>query len=142
MKNKSVVIVAGIVLVLLLACLVVPSLFEREEKLSNLPKEVVVTQYVPGDIEIVKEITIDNKEEIEELSNYVSKLKPLEEHEMVNLALLQEIEIIYGNSIIIGIQLDEEGYCYYENKDKNISSLSKMPFGLVKWVKDNLDLGD
>jgi hypothetical protein len=135
--NKKSIIIMSIVFILLVICLAVLFLLKKD---NNLSKKVIIKQYKAGTSELVKEVVIDSKDEIEELSKYVSKLKPLAEHEMVNLALLQEIEIIYDDSISIGVQLEEKGYCYYINKDENISSLSKMPKGLINWIKDNLEI--
>lgn len=57
---------------------------------------------------------------------------------MVNLALLQEVVIEYGDNVIIGMQLDYKSYCYYTNKEKNQSSLSNNSKRLYKWVKEKL----
>lgn len=135
-QKKFVILIVIIFLIIFLGCLFVPSLFSN----SNLPEEVTIIQYKAGGFEKIKEVKIEDQSKIKKLSKYVNKLKPLSEKEMVRLALLQEIEIIYDDSISIGIQLEEESYCYYINKDENISSLSKMPSGLLKWVKNNLDL--
>ena len=141
MKKKDTFIMIGIIIATaLLSLLLVPSL--NKEELINLPKEVSIKQYEAGTDTLIKEVSVESKEEIKELSKYVLKLKPLKEHEMVKLALLKEIEIQYNDSISIGVQLGEDSYCYYINKDKNISSLSKMPKGLVNWIKDNLELKD
>lgn len=142
MKKKDTFIMIGIVIVTaILSCLMVPSFLDKEE-ITNLPKEVSIKQYEAGTDKLIKEVTIEDKDKIEELGKYVYKLKPLSEHEMVKLALLKEIEIEYNDSISIGVQLGENSYCYYVNKDKNISSLSKMPKGLIDWIKDNLELED
>jgi hypothetical protein len=140
MKKNNIFIILSVVIILLLGCLFVPSLLDKDKDLNDkhLPERVIIKQYEAGTSELIKEVVIDSKDEIEELSKYVSKLKPLSEHEMVNLALLQEIEIIYDDSISIGVQLEEEGYCYYKNTNENISSLSKMPKGLINWIKDNI----
>ncbi|MBE6150787.1 MAG: hypothetical protein E7162_03090 [Firmicutes bacterium] len=142
MKKKDIFIIIGsIIATAILSLLIVPSFLDKEE-LFNLPNEVSVKHYEAGTDTLIKEVKVSSKEEIKELSKYVSKLKPLSEHEMVNLALLKEIEIKYNDSISIGVQLGEDSYCYYTNKDENISSLSKMPKGLVDWIKDNLELED
>lgn len=145
MKKSILIFAIVLILFILLVCLLNPFLFEKngngvEVENKNLPEAVTIKQYKPGSDELVKELKIYSKEKIEDLSRYVYKLKPLEEHEMVNLALLQEIDIVYNDSISIGVQLEVNGYCYYTNLDENISSLSKMPNGLVDWVKDNLDI--
>ena len=143
MKFKNVFIIVGIILILLGIGFMIHTLMNKDEgntDISSLPKEVIVKQYEAGTDNLIKEVKINDVEKIKELSNYVSKLKPLEEHEMVNLALLQEIDIIYNDSISIGFQLDNEWYCYYKNTDENISSLSHMPKGLLDWAKDNLDI--
>ena len=142
MKKKDIFIILGsIIATAILSLLMVPSFLDKEE-LINLPNEVSIKQYEAGTDTLIKEVSVESKEAIKELSKYVLKLKPLEEHEMVKLALLKEIEIKYNDSILIGVQLGEDSYCYYTNKDENISSLSKMPKGLVDWIKDNLELED
>ena len=142
MKKKDIFIIIGsIIATAILSLLMVPSFLDKEE-LINLPNEVSVKQYDAGTDTLIKEVKVNSKEEIKELSNYVSRLKPLSEHEMVNLALIKEIEIKYNDSISIGVQLGNDRYCYYTNKDENISSLSRMPKGLINWINDNLELKD
>ena len=137
MKKKDIFIIIGsIIATAILSLLMVPSFLDKEE-LINLPNEVSVKQYDAGTDTLIKEVKVNSKEEIKELSNYVSRLKPLSEHEMVNLALIKEIEIKYNDSISIGVQLGNDRYCYYTNKDENISSLSRMPKGLINWINDN-----
>ena len=104
MKKKDIFIIIGsIIATAILSLLLVPSL--NKEELINLPKEVSIKQYEAGTDTLIKEVSVESKEEIKELSKYVLKLKPLEEHEMVKLALLKEIEIKYNDSISICVQL-------------------------------------
>lgn len=103
------------------------------------PDSIVITQYEAGSSTQLKIIDVFAFRDIEWASIYIKKLSPLKADEMVNLELLQEIVIEYGDSISVGIQLGETQYCYYTNKEKNISSLSKMPNGLYEWVVEKLD---
>lgn len=100
---------------------------------------VSITLYETGTDIQIKTIKIDDVNDIKELSSFITELEPLSDREMVKLALLQEVNIKYNDSISIGIQLNEKGYCYYINKDENISSLAKMPQGLYEWVEEKLE---
>lgn len=102
---------------------------------NDYPEEVTIDKYDDGGFEIVGTFTIDSKNEIKKITRFVNKLKPLEDEEMVNLAIIRQIEIHYSDSITVGIQLGEKDYCFYTNENENISSLSHMPTGLYEWVE-------
>jgi Cft2 family RNA processing exonuclease len=133
MKKKNIIIISIVAIILIISTLLILNPFK-----SNSPHKVTITQYKIGKNEVIKTITIDKESDIEELEKYIKDLKPLEPHEYVDLALAQQIVIQYDDNIEIGIQLEMKGYCYYINKDENISSLSHMPKGLYNWIKDKI----
>lgn len=110
--------------------------FNRGSVIST--DEAVITEYKIGSDIKIKELVVDSNKDITTLTKYVSKIKPLKKKEMVNLALAKEVEIKFNESISFYIQLSEKKYCYYTNKDKDISSLAKMPDGFYDWLVDKL----
>ncbi len=110
--------------------------FNRGSVIST--DEAVINEYKIGSDIKIKELVVDSNKDITTLTKYVSKIKPLKKKEMVNLALAKEVEIKFNESISFYIQLSEKKYCYYTNKDKDISSLAKMPDGLYDWLVDKL----
>lgn len=94
---------------------------------------IIITKYEIGTDIKRDSIELTNDREIKEMNEFIKNLKPLNNKQ---LAIAQEIEIKCGDFISIGIQLEERQYCYYEDKSKNISSISKMPDGLYEWIKE------
>lgn len=117
------------------------SLDELGDKLFATSKNesITFTQYEAGSSNKIKEMQMTSSEDIKQVEQFVKQLRPLSDREMVNLALLQEVEIQYGDFISIGVQLGESQYCYYSNKNENISSLAKMPKELYEWVCEKLN---
>lgn len=132
MKKNRLIIISIIVIVILVITI------KTKNKFNDISDNIVVIQYEVGTDIQLKKINIISDEDKKELSKYVRKLKPLKNNHMVNLALAREIEIEYTDSIYVGIQLEEKQYCYYINKEKNISSLSKMPKGLYEWIEEKI----
>lgn len=132
MKKINVVLILIIIVIVLIFCIFLIK--------NNNSKNVIITQYEAGTDTELKRIVINSNSEndINKLNGYIEELAPLTNSEMVDLTLLNEIEIKYTNSISIRIQLGEKDYCYYINKEKNISSLSKLPNGLYEWVENKL----
>lgn len=88
---------------------------------------------------------VTDKSDIKKLNNYLNKINLVltllpNKEEQLKLALLEDVKIQYNDSVIISIQLGEENYCHYKNKEKNISSIVVMPEGLYQWVVKKLDL--
>lgn len=133
MNKNFILIMLGIALLIGIVVFVV-----KKDNATNMPSEVVITQYETGKMVVLKQKIIDSDIEIKELSGYVKDLKPLKSSEMVDLAIINQIRIQYNDNIYVGIQLGEKDYCCYTNKEKNISSLSKMPNGLYEWVCEKL----
>ena len=145
MKNKNIFLIIVLIILILIAGIIYINNSNKEDgnnetyNLENLPSSIKIIQYEPGRDVILKEISIDSKEDIEILSGYVRKVKKLSPNEIVNLDLLREIVIEYNEYITIGVQLGEEEYCYYTNTKENISTLSKMPKGLYEWVEEKIN---
>lgn len=100
--------------------------------------EAIITEYKIGSDTKIKELVVDSNKDITSLTKYVSKIKALKKKDRVNLSLAKEVDVKFNDSISIYIQLSEKNYCYYTNKDKDISSLAKMPDGLYDWLVDKL----
>lgn len=110
--------------------------FNRDNIIST--DEAIITEYKIGSDTKIKELVVDSNKDITSLTNYVSKIKALKKKDRVNLSLAKEVDVKFNDSISIYIQLSEKNYCYYTNKDKDISSLAKMPDGLYDWLVDKL----
>ena len=126
----------GIILILLILVVVVflTGCSKKEKEDKKVDNTIKIILYKVGTEEIIREINIENTEAINKLNEYLASIEPLKEEEMVDLALAQEISIIYNDNVSVGIQKGEEGYCYYINKEKGISSLSKIPEGMYEMV--------
>ena len=107
---------------------------KKGEKEKSVDNGIKIILYKVGTEEIIKEINVDNDDDINKLNEYLAKIEPLKEEEMVDLALAQEISIIYNDNVSVGVQKEERGYCYYINKEKEISSLSRIPEGMYDYV--------
>ena len=140
MKKKNIFLIVIVVLVLIISDILLKNYNSKNKtnSLSSSSNNISIIQYKTRTPFELKNINIENDNDIKELSKYVEKLKPLPASEMVDLALLKEIEIKYSDYITIGIQLEEKDYCYYTNTKENISSLSKMPKGLYEWVESKI----
>lgn len=110
--------------------------FNRDNIIST--DEAVITEYKIGSDTKIKELVVDSNKDITSLTKYVSKIKTLKKKDRDNLSLAKEVGVKFNDSISIYIQLSEKNYCYYTNKDKDISSLAKMPDGLYDWLVDKL----
>ena len=96
---------------------------------------IIITKYEIGTDIKRDSVELTNDRDIKEMDEFIKNLKPLNNKQ---LAIAQEIEIKCGDFISIGIQLEERQYCYYEDKSKNISSISKMPNGLYEWLEEQI----
>lgn len=125
MKLKEICLIIIAVLIVVIGFLVIKNLY-------NNPNNAIIIQYDEAGFEEMKKIKLN--------SDDVNKIKKEEdkfEEEKIDLELIKDVEIIYDN-IIITIQLDEKDYCYYENQEKNISYISKMPEGLYELVEEKI----
>ena len=128
MKKK---IILTLLIVLIIFAFTGCSKKKEEKSVSNAIK---IIQYKVGTEEIIKEIEITDDESINTLNEYLAKLEPLKPEEQVDLVLAQEISVVYNDNVSVGIQKEENYYCYYINKEKDISSLSKIPSGMYEFV--------
>ena len=108
-------------------------------KSIDIPDTVSIIKYKIGTSYKIKEITLDSEQEIKKIGKYIKKIKPLSEDQKVKLLLSKEIEIKYGDDILVEIQLEETGYCYYTNKKEKVSYMSRMPKGLYQMVKEKIN---
>lgn len=141
MKKAIFFISLSVLLIILDIFLIFGNKDKKEQKKEKTNSNyITIKQYKLGTDEIIKEIKIINKDDIKVLNTLKKDLKPLEDYERVNLALAQEINIVYDENISVGITLSEKGYCYYINKKKKISSLSHMPKGLYEFIVKKLNI--
>lgn len=135
MIDKKSVLLVGIA-VLLLIVSVVGLYFNKDNFVKS--DEIIITEYKIGTDTIIKQLSITSKKDINKLTKYVSKIRPLKEKKKVGLSLAREVEIKYNDSITIEIQLSEKNNCNYINKSKEISGVAKIPDGLYDYVVDKL----
>ena len=134
-KNKILIIILT-TSILFVGILIFKNIFESH---SDIPDKVSIIQYKIGTSYKIKEITLDSEQEIKKIGKYIKKIKPLSEDQKVKLLLSKEIEIKYGDDILVEIQLEETGYCYYTNKKEKVSYMSRMPKGLYQMVKEKIN---
>lgn len=132
MRRKITIALAVIGVIIIGIVLYKVNLSMNQEK-----NEITITKYNPKSGIVIKKVIIDSEEEIIELEEYSSLLNPVSDFQMVDLAILREVEVEY-NGAVIRIQLNEKSYCYYTNKAKGISSICRIPEGLFEWVEDKL----
>lgn len=92
---------------------------------------------------IIKTIELNSNEDLSKLSEwiylcdfYLEDEEPEEELENINIR--KDVTIKYNDSIEIDIQLGQEEYCYYKNKEKNISYVSDMLEDQYAWVEEKI----
>ena len=88
--------------------------------------------------DVINTIDITEEDKGTELKGFVDQLAPLGDSEMPGLVLTRTVEIKYGDSVIINIQTGEDGYCIYSADGGSTTSMSKMPAGLVDWLKTHI----
>ncbi len=134
--NKKITIL--IVSIIIIICVIFTVFLVIRNKSLNISGDIVITKYSLRTDKPKKKVAITSTEDINELSKYIEQLEPLSGREMVKLMLAKEVEVKYYDSISIGIQLGEKRYCYYINKDENISSLARIPDGLYEWIEEKI----
>ena len=134
--NKKITIL--IVSIIIIICIIFTVFLVIRNKSLNISGDIVITKYSLRTDKPKKKVAITSKEDINELEKYVEQLEPLSGMEMVKLMLAKEVEVKYYDSISIGIQLGEKRYCYYINKDENISSLARIPDGLYECIEEKI----
>ena len=128
MKTANKVIIITSIIIGLLA--IIFSL--TKNKIEN-PEKVKIIKYENG-FTIEKEIEITSQPELKKIQNEIEKVNLVTEKESVQLDIIRNIEIQYNDSIIIGIQEGEKVYCWYQNKEKNISRLAYLPDELYDFI--------
>lgn len=103
-----------------------------KNKIEN-PEKVKIIKYENG-FTIEKEIEISTQSELKKIQKEIEKVNLVTEKESVQLDIIRNIEIQYNDSIIIGIQEGEKVYCWYQNKEKNISRLAYLPDELYDFI--------
>ena len=137
-KRNKFLIIVGVIMLLTIICVAFKYINSKNDFLNYTSNNTVIMQYKPGTESLVNKINIQEEDDITELKEYIKKIKPLNDSNMVQLALLNEIEIQYNDYVSIYIQLGERDYCYYINSKENISSLAMMPKGLYEWVENKI----
>lgn len=89
---------------------------KHQEELENI--SISIARYNTQTDEEIEKKEIADSEEKEKVSNYISKIKHLGEHETIELLFLNDILIDY-NDITIGIQIGESEICYYQAENKS-----------------------
>ncbi len=98
-----------------------------------LVEEVVINRYDFATHNLIKEIKITDKKELKQISKYINQLKTLSDREMVDLGIVREVEIKYGD-LTIAIQLGENVYCSCLGKSEKCLGMAKMPAGMYDFI--------
>lgn len=141
MKKRYIIWIVLIVL-LLVACILVTiktrnivDKTEKEIQEKEINEEyIVLKKYKEGTDKVIKEIKINDKDEVLEISNLINKIEPLKDEEQVNLALLNEYVIEYKD-IRIGFNSNYKYYCTYNN------TMSKLPLELYNLIMSKFNNG-
>lgn len=90
-----------------------------------------------GEIREIIEVT--SEEDLNFLNIWIDLLKDdWIDEDLKNINIKKDIVIKYNNFIEIYIQLDQEEYCYYINKEKNISSVFEMYEDQYAWIENKI----
>lgn len=134
-------IIAAIVIIAIIVAGVLLIVNKNKKEKTNtpepisIPSSITVREYEYGTNNLIKETTVESKEELEKYAKYIKEIKPLTAEEMVDLAILNQYEIIYED-ITIRIQFGVKNYCFFTDSKEKVSSLSKMPEGLLELVQE------
>ena len=126
MKKNIIIGIISIIILMIILIFVIP-LFSD----NTYPRSVKIINYNAGE----KTIVIKNKEEIKKIGEYVNQLKVLSEEESVDLVLIRDVVLEYGDDIKITFQLSEDNYCDYHNDKTKVYGLSKLPSKLNNYIK-------
>ena len=130
MKKSVVIGIISIIILVIILIFVVP-LFSD----NTYPSSIKIINYK----DCGKTIVIKNKEEIKKIGEYVNQLKVLSEEESVDLVLIRDIVLEYGDDIKITFQLSEDNYCDYHNDKTKEYGLSKLPSKLNSYIKKKIN---
>lgn len=89
--------------------------------------------------EIREKIEVTSDEDLNILDTWIDLLNDdwIDEN-LKNINIKKDIVIKYNNFIEIYIQLDQEEYCYYINKEKNILSVFEMYEDQYAWIENKI----
>ena len=102
------------------------------ENSSEVTSNVVVKVYNEGTDKVLNTINVNDGESVKKIQKINENLKASPSAD-VKLAVAREWEITIDEDILISGNLSE-GYCYYYNKEENISKLVKRPEELNEWL--------
>ena len=99
---------------------------------------VIIENNIPDLNAKLKTKYIIEQEDIEKIDEFISKLKPLEDHEMINIVVTEDIVIRYKDKVTIILIKDRKGICAYTLENSEQTYLSFMPEGMYEWVMEKL----
>ena len=102
------------------------------ENSAEVTSNVVLKVYKEGTDKIINTTNITDVENVKKIQQINENLKAVPEAN-VKLAVAREWEITIDEDILISGNFSES-YCYYFNKEGNISKLVKKPEELNEWL--------
>lgn len=128
-KNILIITIAIIILIALIATVGVLVAKKNKKEEPKLPPVKIVLNIEDNK----REILIENNDEITKLNNYLKEIKEAEKIES-NLALLNDIIIVFENNEEVIIQTSVAESCYYRLGEE--LKLVKMPEGLLSMLAE------
>lgn len=155
---KTAIIIICIIIILIIGIIAIVKFNTKKDKMDNptSPPDEPITgqpleekQSLPS-ITIydengtrIKTIEINSDDDLKKLNTWIDLCDFFLEDEgtdkdLKNISIRRDIAIKYNDSIEIYIQLGQEKYCYYVNKEKNISFVSDMFDDQYAWIEEKI----
>lgn len=135
---KTAIIIICVISILIIGIIVVAQFIINSEPFT---KPALIRYDENG--KIIKIIELNSDEDLDKLNTWIYLCDFYLEDEgtdedLKNISIRKDIAIKYNDSIEIYIQLEQEEYCYYINKEKNISSVSDMFDEQYAWIEEKI----
>ena len=128
-KNILIIAIGIIILIALIATVGVLVAKKNKKEEPKLPPVKIVLNIEDNK----REILIENNDEITKLNNYLKEIKEAEKIES-NLALLNDIIIVFEKNEEVIIQTSVAESCYFKTNEE--LKLVKMPEGLLSMLAE------
>ena len=96
-----------------------------------------ITVYEQTGTDVINEIEIKDKEIGDKIKGFIDQLKAEDDSEMISTTIIRNVVIEYDN-YKVGVQTGIEDYCLFSNIGSEPNILSKMPVGLMDWLKESI----
>ena len=104
----------------------------------NSNSQITIKKYKITTGELIKEVKVTKLMDKTKLEDYIDEIKVLGTDEIVDLALVKDIEIIYNENVRVYVNSQDMMFCYFEDELNGISSLAYLPEGFLNWINEKL----